>query len=184
MKYKIIIMEVLVTICLCACISKDNNEEKVSEEFNSSIKDTFQNVSDAKEDLILINTIDELWNCCDTVVNVSVDNKVKSDDKIEYELKVNKWIKGEKEDDLIKLTVCNNEEGNFRDVYYYDFSVGDKYLFFLNYNNNTGNYNIACETAGLVKIEKGKKITVKEYDPIFGKCKSYKDVENILKTVQ
>lgn len=155
-----------------------NYDYEISEELSE------EKVSDAKEDLILINTIDELWNCCDTVVNVSVDNKVKSDDKIEYELKVNKWIKGEKEDDLIKLTVCNNEEGNFRDVYYYDFSVGDKYLFFLNYNNNTGNYNIACETAGLIKIEKGKKITVKEYDPIFGKCETYKDVENILKTVQ
>lgn len=187
MKHKFVFVCVMAGIFLCACGSNRNNKEgeanaKDTDNVNIQEQDTLKNNTPTSSDLVFINTIEELWNGSDTVVKAKIEKRTEIGDEIEYDLKINEWIKGSDENDVIKLRVWNNVNNTITDVKYFDFNEDETYVFFLNHIESRECYGISCQTAGLIKVEEDNTVEVQEYDPIFKECKTYEDVTRILKT--
>lgn len=187
MKHKVVFVCVIAGIFLCACGSNRNNKEgevnaKDSDNVNIQEQDTLKNNTPTSSDLVLINTIEELWNGSDTVVKAKIEKRTEIGDEIEYELKINEWIKGSNENNVIKLRVWNNVNNTITDVNYFDFNQDETYVFFLNQIESKDCYGISCQSAGLIKVEEDNTVEVQEYDPVFKECRTYEDVTGILKT--
>lgn len=191
MKYKVIFVCALAGLCLCACGSKGDKDKKVNAENTDNVEtkeqDTSKQITPGQSDLLFVNSIEELWEDSEYVVNATIKNRTEIGDEetgeeIEYELKVNEWLKGSGESDEIKLKTWNNAKNRYLDVYYYDFNPDETYVFFLKFSKKEGCYRIACETAGLIEVEEDNRVNVQENDQIFKDCKTYEDVIKIIKT--
>lgn len=193
MKYKIIFVCALAGLCLCACGTKGDKDKKVNAENTDNVKekeqDTSKEITPGESDLLFVNSIEELWKDSEYVVNATVKKRTEIGDEetgeeIEYELKINEWLKGSGESDEIKLKTWNNAKNRYLDVYYYDFNADGTYVFFLKFSEQEGCYRIACETAGLIEVEEDNRVNVQENDQIFKDCKTYEEVIKIIKTQQ
>lgn len=96
---------------------------------NIQEQDTLKNNTPTSSDLVFINTIEELWNGSDTVVKAKIEKRTEIGDEIEYDLKINEWIKGSDENGVIKLRVWNNVNNTITDVNYFDFNEDETYVF-------------------------------------------------------
>ena len=158
-------------------ITKDNN---INEQENTEVNNSVKNTGITTADMVPVTSIEELLKQTELVVKGRVKNKTEIGDMISYDIEVEECLYGEKTDDVITLKVWNNKDGRFEDVWLYDYDIDSSYVFFLNYYESADNYAISCQSAGYIKVKKDK-VEVKEYDKIFGECKSYSDVKKIIK---
>lgn len=184
MKNRMIIICVITGFLLCACGSNSKNTEinvRNSDIENIQEKDSSSMTTPTAQDMVLVQSVDELCNQSDQVVKATIEKKTKvgkeaTNAEIVYELKINECIKGDNKVNEINLKVSNNDSGIYEDRFYYDFNEGETYIFFLCYDANEECYYITSQTTGLIKILDDNKVEVQKKDHLFNSCKTYEDV--------